>query len=85
MLRQIARFLQVASLVFIVGDSFNLIYIERHKGVIGLPIKSLCISIIKIYNACIIIHSVKCEVVIPGEEQLSSIPIGNFLHSKEEQ
>ena len=50
-----------------------------YKGVIGLPIKILCISIIKIYNACIIIHSAKCDVAIPGEEQLSSISYREFV------
>ena len=50
-----------------------------YKGVIGLPIKIFCISIIKIYNACIIIHSAKCDVAIPGEEQLSSIPYREYV------
>ena len=53
------------------------------KGVIGLPIKVLCISIIKIYNACIIMHSAKCDGVIPGEEQLLSIPYREFVAFRE--
>ena len=48
-----------------------------------MPRKILCISIIKIYNACIIMHSAKCDVVIPGEEQLSSIPYGEFVALRE--
>ena len=51
----------------------------QYKGVIGLPIKILCISIIKIHNECIIILSAKCDVVIPEEEQLSSMPYREFV------
>ena len=57
--------------------------VDGLKGVIGLPIKVLCISIIKIYNACIIMHSAKCDAVIPGEEQLLSIPYGEFVAFRE--
>ena len=49
------------------------------KGVIGLAIKNLCVSMITIYNACIIIHSANCDVVIPEEEQLSSMPCREFV------
>ena len=54
-----------------------------YKGVIGLPIKILCISIIKIYNACIIMHSAECDVAIPGRSNYQVSPIGNLLHSEE--
>ena len=53
------------------------------NDVIGLPIKVLCISIIKIYNACIIMHSAKCDAVIPGEEQLLCIPYREFVAFRE--
>ena len=56
---------------------------QNLKGVIGLPIKVFCISRIKIYNACIIMHLAKCDAGIPGEEQLLSIPYRAFVAFRE--
>ena len=52
---------------------------HRPFFVFNFFVQNLCVSIIKIYNACIIIHSANCDVVIPEEEQLSSMPCREFV------